>query len=82
MRKQPGSPGGEMRIMDTSGHQCLKWHSSKPEEIAQAAALFERLTRQGYVAFGSSNVDEAKHVVTRFDPSVEDLVMVPRIVGG
>lgn len=82
MRKLSGSPGGEMRIMDASGHQCLQWHTGKPEEIAQAEALFERLILQGYVAFGSSTADEAKHVVTRFDPSMEDVVMVPRIVGG
>ncbi len=82
MEKQLVAAIGEMNIMDASGHQQLKWTTSKVEEIAAAQATFDRLVKQGYAAFGSMNKMEAKHAIKTFDPTMEELVMVPRIVGG
>jgi hypothetical protein len=73
---------GEMNIMDASGHQQLKWNMGKADEIAAAQATFDRLVKQGYAAFGSDKKMEAKHGISTFDPAMEEVVMVPRIVGG
>ncbi|MET0855836.1 MAG: hypothetical protein ABWY27_03720 [Telluria sp.] len=71
-----------MKIMDSSGHRQLEWHMSNAKEIAAAQKTFDRLIKQGYAAFGSTDGSTAKRAVTAFDPATEELVMVPRIVGG
>ncbi len=82
MDKAPESLIGEMSVMDASGHKQLRWNTGKPEEIAAAQATFDRLLENGYSAFGSKKKTEAKHLVRTFDPTMEELVMVPKTVGG
>ena len=73
---------GAMKIMDSSGHRQLEWNMSNAKEIAAAQKTFDRLIKQGYAAFGSTTGSTAKQAVTTFDPATDELVMVPRIVGG
>jgi len=82
MTKAAESLSGAMSIMDTSGHKELKWDMNNSEEIAAAQETFERLMAQGYSGFGSKKKEEPKHVLKTFDPTMEDMVMVPRTVGG
>lgn len=82
MDKAPASLVGEMSIMDASGHKELKWNTGNPEEIAAAKATFDRLVERGYTAFGSEKKAESKHAMKTFDPTMEEVVMVPRTVGG
>jgi hypothetical protein len=76
------SPIGEMNIMDDSGHRQVNWNMSNAKEIAAAQKTFDRLVKHGYAAFGSTKRLEPKHAITTFDPTMEELIMVPRIVGG
>jgi hypothetical protein len=73
---------GAMNIMDESGHRQLYWNMSDAKEILAAQKTFDRLIKQGYAAFGSVKSSDPKHAMTTFDPTMEELVMVPRIVGG
>jgi hypothetical protein len=82
MDKAPESLVGEMNIMDTSGHKQLTWTTDNSEEIAAAQATFDNLMGKGYTAFGSKTKAEAKHSIKEFDPTMEELVLVPRTVGG
>jgi len=82
MDKAPASLLGEMSIMDSSGHKQLTWKTDNPDEIAIAKKTFDKLIGNGYSAFASKNKMEAKHLVSEFDPTAEELVMVPRNVGG
>ena len=82
MKTAPESPVGEMSIMDRSGHTELKWTVDRLDEIATAKETFDRLVGKGYSAFGSKTKAESKRVITEFDPTMEQVVMVPRIVGG
>jgi len=82
MDKAPQSLIGEMSIMDASGHKQLKWKTGTPEEVAAAQATFDRLIERGYSAFGSKTKTEQKHAMKTFDPTMEEVVMVPRTVGG
>jgi hypothetical protein len=76
------SPIGTMNILDSSGHRQVHWDMSNSKDIAAAQKTFDRLAKQGYAAFGSMKGADAKQAVTTFDPAIEELVMVPRIVGG
>jgi hypothetical protein len=73
---------GEMSIMDRSGHKQLTWDTEIPEQLELARETFNRLSRKGYSAFGSTKKMQAKHLVHEFDPTMEELIMVPRNVGG
>jgi hypothetical protein len=82
MDKTLASQVGEMNVMDSSGHKQLKWDRDRPDEIAAMTQLFDRLVGQGYSGFASKKKMEAKHAIRKFDPTMEELVMVPKIVGG
>ena len=71
-----------MCIMDASGHQQLSWRLDQPDEIAKARAAFEHWLMQGYTAFGTLTRTQAKHAIKTFDPALEEVILVPRIVGG
>jgi hypothetical protein len=73
---------GEMSVMDSSGHQQLKWNRDNPDEIATAQTVFKRLMERGYSAFGAKTKTEPRHSMKTFDPEVTEVVMVPRITGG
>jgi hypothetical protein len=76
------SPIGAMNIMDESGHRQVNWNMSNAKEIAAAQKTFDRLVKHGYAAFGAMKRSDPKQAITTFDPTMEELVMVPRIVGG
>lgn len=72
---------GEMNVMDASGHKQLTWHLDDKGEIVRAKDAFDHLIGHGYSAFGPQK-NEAKHLIRHFDPTAEEIIMVPRIVGG
>ncbi len=76
------SPTGVMNIMDETGHRQLNWDMSNAKEVAAAQKTFDRLIQRGHAAFGASNGADLKRAITAFDPTMEEVVMVPRIVGG
>jgi hypothetical protein len=82
MDKAPESLVGEMSVMDSSGHKQLKWNTDKWDEVAAAKETFDNLVEKGYSAFASKKRMEAKHTIKEFDPTMEEMVMVPRTVGG
>jgi hypothetical protein len=82
MDKAPASLLGEMSIMDSSGHKQLKWRTDRQDEMTTAKETFDNLIGKGYSAFASEKKMEAKHLIREFDPTMEELVMVPRNVGG
>jgi hypothetical protein len=82
MDSAPKSPTGVMNIMDETGHRQLSWNLSNAKEIAAAQKTFDRLVHRGHTAFGAHNKADLKQAITAFDPTMEEVVMVPRIVGG
>jgi hypothetical protein len=82
MDKAPKSLVGEMNVMDSSGHKQLKWNTHRLDEVAAARKTFDNLVTKGYSAFGSEKKQEPKHLIKNFDPEMEEVVMVPRTVGG
>jgi hypothetical protein len=82
MDKAPESLLGEMSVMDSSGHKELKWSTDREDEMTMAKETFDNLIGKGYSAFASKKKMEAKHLIKEFDPTMEELVMVPRNVGG
>jgi hypothetical protein len=82
MDKAPQSRIGEMSVMNRSGHTQLKWHMDSLKETAAAEDVFNQLIGKGYSAFGSKTKAAPKHAIHEFDSTMEDVVLVPRIIGG
>jgi hypothetical protein len=82
MDKAPESLVGEMSIMDWSGHKELKWNTDQPDEVGLAKETFDKLIKEGYSAFAAKTKAEQKQSIREFDPTMEETVMVPRIIGG
>jgi hypothetical protein len=73
---------GEMRVLDTSGDLKIVWSSDKPDEVAQARKTFDEMKTKGYSAFQVKKSGEPGKVLAAFDPDIEAMILVPRIVGG
>jgi hypothetical protein len=82
MDKALASLVGEMSIMDGSGHKELKWNIDNLDEVAAAKETFDNLLEKGYSGFASKQKMGPKHAIGKFDPTMEEVVMVPRVVGG
>jgi len=82
MDKAPVSLRGEMSVMDSSGHKQLTWSTDQPDEIAMAKKTFDQLIGDGYFAFASEKKMETKHLISKFNPAMEEVIMVPRNVSG
>jgi hypothetical protein len=59
------------------------WKHDDPDDVAEARAQFDRLRKQGYLAYRA----EGKHgdrgeVIREFDPKAERIIFVKRSVGG
>lgn len=42
-----------MHVLDATGHMTLTWDPDDPDEVARAAAEFQRLRAAGYLMFAS-----------------------------
>ena len=73
---------GEMSVMDSTGHTTLRWNTDNQQEMKLAEETFNQLVSRGYSAFGSKHKSETKHLMKAFDPTSEEVIMVPRNVGG
>jgi hypothetical protein len=71
----------KLSMMDSSGDKETTWHPDDPNEVAAAKAIFEALKRRGYMVY-SQPAGESGLALGQFDPNVETMVAVPRIVAG
>ena len=73
---------GEMRVLDESGDLKIVWDSDKPDEVTHARETFDKMKAKGYSAFSVKKSGEPGRTLAAFDPDIEAMILVPRIVGG
>jgi hypothetical protein len=74
---------GLMEMLDPSGDTKLIWDRTKRVEVDAAEEMFDSLIKKQYLAFQAEGDDGRKgKQITKFDPSIERIIMVPRMVGG
>ena len=77
------STTGELAIMDRTGDTKILWDRTKPEEVENARASFDRLRRSGYLAYTVTGKDGSRgEMITEFDPNAERIILSPPMVGG
>lgn len=65
-------------VLNRDGDFSVEWDPNTQSEIERATAEFESFRNRGYVAFpfrGGARLDV-------FDPTQQEIVMIPRLVGG
>lgn len=72
----------EMAILGAEGDTRIMWDPERPAEVEAARAAFDRLLREGYTAYTVTDDGERGRRVDTFDPALQALILVPRIVGG
>ena len=75
---------GTMRILDHSGDSTVTWDLDDEPAVRAAEELFERLAAESKMAFArpvGAPAEEAERI-TRFDPTVEEIIWVRPIQGG
>jgi len=68
-------------MMDSSGDKETTWDPDSPSEVAAAKAIFDAARSRGYLLY-SQPAGESGVALGQFDPKVENMVAVPRIVAG
>jgi hypothetical protein len=73
----------EMQVMDPSGHLTITWTADNREEVDAARATFNEMVKQkGYRAFHVEGKGRQGRPMSEFDPSVEEAILIPHMVGG
>ena len=80
---------GKLRILSSEGDRTVTWNGKQTETddqealeaVREAERIFREEIRKGATAFRVNPGTPAEHV-ERFDPEAEQIVLVPRVVGG
>lgn len=80
---------GRLRVTSYLGDRTIAWDQERaetgdPEALAavrEAERIFEEQLRRGAAAF-SVTADTPPRRLDRFDPQAEQILTVPRVVGG
>jgi hypothetical protein len=74
---------GLMEMLDPSGDTKLIWDRRNKVEVNAAEDMFDQLIKKQYLAFQAEGDDGRKgKQIFKFDPSIERIIMVTRMVGG
>lgn len=74
---------GKFTILDKTGDSEVKWNPGDATSAKEAAIRFKEMTDQkGYLAFKADKDGNGTAPLKQFDPEAEEILMLPRMVGG
>jgi hypothetical protein len=68
-------------VMDQTGDRRLQFDPADHAEVARAERLFRNLTGAGFTAAVRTADGESKRIRS-FDPTAEETLFFPRLIGG
>ncbi len=75
-------PTGSMNVLDKTGHTKVTWNRNVPAEVEIAKAAYDSSVAKGGQAFAVRADGGQGRRLDSFDPSAEQIIMVPRLQGG
>lgn len=72
----------QLVVLDESGDSKIIWDADNQDEVDAAKSTFDSLRKKGYVAYSVNRKGDAGEVMTKFDPSVEKVILAPQLKGG
>lgn len=73
---------GEMKVCDSKGDTRITWNADNRDEVLAAKKVFDDLISKGFKAFKVNKEGKPADPISVWDPKVEALILVPRVVGG
>jgi len=73
---------GQLHILDKTGDSRIIWNVGDTEHVKTAKATFDGLRAKGYSMFSIKADGDTGGRVDEFKPELEQVIAVPRIVGG
>jgi hypothetical protein len=70
-----------LHAMDHRGDTRVEWDPARPVEVTAARETFDRLRREGYMAYTVED-DERGAQIHKFDPDAERIIMHRALAGG
>ena len=71
----------KLSVMGSSGDKETRWHPDNPGEVEVAKMIFDAARKHGYLVY-SQSPGASGIALRQFDPNVETMIAVPRIVAG
>ncbi len=75
----------QLSVMGPEGHAEIVWSINDFDSIKNAKQMFDDLCKKGYQAFAVLREDEQLNKgskITKFNPELCEVIMVPPISGG
>lgn len=72
----------EMAVLDETGDTKLIWDEDNQDEVDAAKDMFDKLKKKGYLAYSVNKKGDKGEVLSKFDASVERIIMAPPMQGG
>jgi hypothetical protein len=70
-----------LKALDETGDTELTWDPNRPDEVAAARAMWDRLVgEKKYLAYRVEGKERTK--IRSFDPQAPKIVLTPQLVGG
>lgn len=75
---------GAIKVLDKSlGDKPITWDKGKPDEVDAARAEFDFFVKErGYTAYKVGRGGKPGEHIRSFDPTLEEVVLVPQKQGG
>ena len=73
---------GVFRILSQNGDDRIVWDRRIKDQVKEAFKKFKELIKRGYTAYAATSTGNRGHKITEFDPSLEEIILVPRTVPG
>lgn len=74
---------GKLTILDRTGDSEVSWNPGDAQSAKEAAIRFKEMTDdKGYLAFRADKEGNGTAPIKEFDPEAEEILMLPRMVGG
>jgi hypothetical protein len=75
----------QLSVLGIEGHAEIAWNVEDFDSIKNAKAMFDDLIAKGYQAFvvdrDGASVGKGDRL-TKFNPALEEIIMVPKVSGG
>lgn len=71
----------KLRILNHEGDTTFEWELDNPESIKAVRKQFDRIMREGYMAFRVDSPTSGE-AIKSFDPKAREIIMTAPMVGG
>lgn len=73
---------GIFRILTENGDDRIVWNRHSGDEIKEAYVKFDDFIKKGYTAYAVTTTGQKGHKIDQFDPTLEEIIMVPKTMPG